>query len=103
MSVGDELPNDILDAVKYLRELEGKTFLTRLERENLNRAKLRIAFWACRTENVVASRENLSYILGGDAAGIMSAYDKYLESGDSSSDGGKRRKRSDTGEFWGRP
>lgn len=88
-----------MDAVQYIRETQDKTYLTRQERENLNRAKLRIAFWACRTENVIASRENLAYILGNDAIDIMSAYDKYLERVDETSRtprGGK-----DGRDFWG--
>lgn len=100
MSGGDELPNDILEAVRVLRELKDKPYMSRLDRENLNRAKLRIAFWACRTENIVASRENISYIIGPDAPAIMGAYDKYLEREDGrpSTD---RRKRKDSTEFWG--
>lgn len=100
MSAGDELPNDILEAVRYLREMKDKAYLSRQERENINRAKLRIAYWSCRTENVAATRENLTYILGGDAADIMSAYDKYLERSDGKGRDGKGR-QGDTGEFWG--
>ena len=68
-----------MEAVKLIRDLRDKTYLTRDDRENLNRAKLRVAYWACRSESIVASRENLAYVLGSDAADIMNAYDKYLE------------------------
>jgi hypothetical protein len=102
MSANDDLPDDILEAVRYIRELRGKEFLSRDDRENLNRAKLRIAYWACRSESVAATRENLTYILGNDAAAIMSAYDKYLERDrDDEQSSSSRPRRKGTGEFWG--
>lgn len=79
MSASNDIPDDILEAVKVLSTLREKTYLSREEKDNINRAKLRIAYWACRNESVVASRENLSYILGADALEIMGAYDKYIE------------------------
>ncbi len=74
-----DIPEDILEAVKLIKEAGTRTYLTRTDRENLNRAKLRVAFWACRMEGIMASRENLTYVLGADAAEIMGNYDKYLE------------------------
>lgn len=100
MSAND-LPSDIHEAVKVIRTLQEKPYLSRLEKENLNRAKLRIAFWACRNENIVANRENLSYILGPDAANIMSAYDKYLQREDEKPADSTRPRRDGGSEFWG--
>ncbi|MCL2000609.1 MAG: hypothetical protein FWG74_04170 [Planctomycetes bacterium] len=74
-----QYPSDILDAITLIRQMSKKAYLSRSEREEINRAKLRIAFWSCRKENIAPSRENLSYILGPDAPEIMDSYDKYLE------------------------
>ena len=103
MDSGTDLPDSIFEAAKYIQEMKDKPHLSRLERENLNRAKLRIAYWACRTENVVASRENLSYVLGPDATEIMSAYDKYLDRDDQRrrERGADPRRDDDDGQFWG--
>lgn len=104
-----DVPADILDSANLIQRLRLKTYLSRGEREAVNRAKLKIAFWACRNEDVSATRENLTYILGQDAAEIMGAYDKYLES---ESDREKReereradkakaaRRRKDGSKFW---
>ncbi len=108
MSSGAELPSEILDAVTIIRELGRKTYLSKPEREDLNRAKLRIAFWACRTENIVASRENLAYVLGIDAPEIMGAYDQYLERSDereareeaASREAAEKRRHKEGGPFW---
>lgn len=97
------LPEDILEAVRFIREASTRTYLTRTDKENLNRAKLRVAFWACRTEGIMASRENLTYVLGQDAAEIMGNYDKYLERVDEQ---GAARQKTDkrgnkrSGGFW---
>lgn len=104
MTAGSNIPEDIMDAVKLIRELRDKRYPTRDDRENLNRAKLRIAYWACRSESIVASRENLSYVLGSDALDIMKAYDKYLESdADRKKAAAERRKKrpGDKTQFWG--
>lgn len=99
-------PDEILDSVKLIQRLKAKSLLSREERENLNRAKLHIAYWACRSENIIASRENLAYVLGPDAADIMNAYDKYLVSAKDKDrlEKEKRekqaRKKDDT-KFWG--
>lgn len=79
MSPGSDLPAEIADAAQLLRDLRNKSYLSRPERDAVNRAKLQIAYWACRTENIVASRENLTYVLGPDADDIMGSYDRYLE------------------------
>ncbi len=108
MSYGAELPDEVLDAVTLLRELGRKTYLSKPEREEINRAKLRIAFWACRSENVVASRENLTYVLGPDAPEIMGAYDQYLEREEdreareeaASREAAAKRKKKADGPFW---
>lgn len=104
MSSDSNVPDDILDAVRFIREAGEQKYLTRSDKDNLNRAKLRIAFWALRSESIVASRENLSYILGVDAAEIMGAYDRYLEREDKDSPDdrkgtGEKRKRNKSG-FW---
>ena len=98
-----EPPDDVLNAVKLIRKLRDKPYPTREDKIDLNRAKLRVAYWACRSESIVASRENLSYVLGEDAADIMGAYDRYLEAeknrpGDGKQ--GKTRRKIDT-RFWG--
>ncbi len=79
MSSDTSVPDDILDAVRFIKEAEDQTLLTRTDKDNLNRAKLRIAFWACRSESVVPTRDNLVYVLGSDAPEIMGNYDRYLE------------------------
>lgn len=71
-------PDEVLESVKVIQKLKAKTYLSREEKADLNRAKLHVAYWACRQENVVASRDNLVYVLGSDAEEIMAAYDKYL-------------------------
>ena len=102
MSADSNLPDDIMDAVKTIQEARGKTYLSRPERENLNRARLRIAYWACRNENIIASRENLAYILGADAPDIMRAYEKYLEKDKEGKKGGsKPSRKGDNTKFWG--
>lgn len=106
MSSGSELPDEIYQAAEVIRELRDKDNPTRAEREILNRAKLRVAFWACRSESIVASRENLTYILGPDASAIMGAYDKYLEREDvreaeqRAEEARRRRRRGDKTQFW---
>ncbi|MCC8179983.1 MAG: hypothetical protein LIP23_03605 [Planctomycetes bacterium] len=106
MSSNFSTPADIMDAALLIKRLREKTYLSRAEREDMNRAKLKIAFWACRNENVVASRENLTYVLGADAAEIMGAYDRYLEREDEKSKTpakkpDKDKKDKDSGNFWG--
>lgn len=99
--MSSDLPDDIVDALKFLQNMRSKTYLSREEKENLNRAKLRIAYWACRSENIIASRENLSYVLGADAHDIMKAYDKYLETPDKDKKKKSKRSSKDGGKFWG--
>lgn len=72
-------PDDVQDAVRLIRRLREKNYLSRDEKVEMNRAKLRVAYWACRSEGIVASRESLSYILGADGGDIMNHYDRYLE------------------------
>lgn len=103
-----DLPEDILEAVSVIQELGNKTYRSRAESDNLNRAKLRVAFWACRSENVVASRENLAYILGADAREIIGAYDRYLERDEENKAREEREAvkgrpagpKKDVGKFW---
>jgi hypothetical protein len=96
------VPEDVLEAVQLIRDAGTRTYLTRADKENVNRAKLRVAFWACRTEGIMASRENLTYVLGADAAEIMNNYDKYLErseEGGEEGDGKRTTKKGGAG-FW---
>lgn len=79
MDVDPTLPSEVLEAVNFINATQDKKTLTRQDRDNLNRARLRVAYYACRSENIVATKENLSYVLGADAAEIMSSYDKFLE------------------------
>jgi hypothetical protein len=107
MDYGSELPLDVLEAARLIRAMQDKSYMSRAERENLNRAKLRIAFWACRNENIVATRGNLSYVLGQDAAEIMGAYDRYLEREDdrerdrAKDDSAGKQRRGGGTQFWG--
>lgn len=103
MSAGSGIPDELLESVKFIQECKGKKYLSREQKVDLNRAKLRIAYWVCRSENIIASRENLAYILGPeDGAEIMGAYDKYLVSEEEAERqrraAGKRKKS--TGTFW---
>lgn len=101
MTSSSGVPEDLVDAVKFIQGCKGKKFLTSEEKIDLNRAKLRVAYWACRSENIVATRENLAYILGpADAADIMQAYDKYLVTEDEAKRKKKQTKRKDKGTFW---
>lgn len=95
-------PEDILDAVRVIRRLRDKKYLSREEKVEINRAKLRVAYWACRSENIIASRETLGYILGSDGAEIMSHYERYLERGKEKSKGSARKipGGGDGSSFW---
>ena len=73
------IPEDIVAAGQLIRTLESKAVITRHDREAITKAKLRIAFWACGTENLPVSRDNLSFVLGPAARDIMSAYDRAME------------------------
>ncbi len=95
-----------MDSVKLIQRLKTKTYLSREEKVELNRAKLHVAYWACRCENIVASRDNLAYVLGADAAEIMGAFDKYLisEKDKAEQEKEERKKRNakrDDTQFWG--
>lgn len=79
MDVDPTLPSEVLEAVNFINATQDKEKLTRQDRDNLNRARLRVAYYACRSENIMATKENLSYVLGSDAAEIMTSYDKFLE------------------------
>lgn len=100
MSAGTP-PEDVQEAVKVIRRLRDKKYLSREEKVEVNRAKLRVAYWACRSENVVASRETLTYILGSDGAEIMSHYERYLErEKEKAKKGDTRRYSGDGSTFW---
>lgn len=73
------IPDDVIAAGQLIRSLLEKPVLTRSDRDRINMAKLKIAYWACGNENLPASRENLTYVLGPDAKEIMDNYDKALE------------------------
>ncbi len=96
---------DIMEAVRYIHQMRGKKYMTREEKEMLNRAKLRIAYWACRSEGIVASRDNLEYVMGADAFDIIKAYDKYLITEEERAQREKlarrKKQRKDSGKFWG--
>lgn len=72
------IPDDVAEAAAFVKKMKEKQIQTRAEKELLNQAKLKIAYWALGTESVPASRENLTYVLGGDAKEIMENYDKAL-------------------------
>ncbi len=94
-------PDDIMDAVRVIRRLREKKYLSREEKVEINRARLRVAYWACRSENIIASRETLSYILGADGAEIMSHYERYLErEGEKKKDAPQRKARGGGTAFW---
>ena len=79
MAIYPGVPEDVLEAARFIKDLEGKPLLTRAEKDRLNQAKLKVAYWALGSEQIAASRENLTYVLGGDAKEIMANYDKSLE------------------------
>ncbi|MDR0362594.1 MAG: hypothetical protein LBJ46_07950 [Planctomycetota bacterium] len=97
------VPETISAASVLIKALENKTVVTRADREAINKAKLRIAFWACSVEKLPASRENLTYVLGPDAKEIMDSYDRYLIQDKPASSAPKRAKRprGQGSEFWG--
>lgn len=95
-------PADVLEAVKVIRKLRDKKYLTREEKIDVNRAKLRVAYWACRSESIIASRETLVYILGSDGAEIMGHYERYLEKEKEKKEKSDAKKRAggDDSSFW---
>ncbi len=97
-------PDDIMEAAKYIQKMRGKTYMSREDKENLNRAKLRIAYWACRSEGIVATKYNLEYVMGADAVDIVKAYDKYLVNEAERAEREKRERKEkggkDDGKFW---
>ncbi len=93
-------PDDVMEAVKFIRRLREKPYLSREEKIDLNRAKLRVAYWACRSEHIVATRETLGYILGGDSAEIMGHFDRYLEREKDQEKDGEKKKREGGTSFW---
>ena len=72
-------PRDIMELAQLIHKLRGKSYVTRADRDTIRRAKLRIAFWACRNERLPITRENLSFVMGADAEEIISAYDRHME------------------------
>ena len=72
------VPEDIGDAARLIRSLLSKPVLVRAEREKLNLAKLKIAYWACANEDLPASRENLTIVLGADSKEILGIFDKAM-------------------------
>ena len=73
------MPTEIIEAGELIRNLMEKPLLTRAEKDLINAAKLKIAYWACSVEKLPASRENLIHVLGPDAKDIMNRYDANLE------------------------
>ncbi len=104
MSSGQTPPEDIMDSVRLIQRMRSKPYLSPEEKVDLNRAKLHVAYWACRSEHIVASRDNLAYVLGSDAADIMGSYDKYLTTVEEQERLEKERRqkkaKKDGGEFW---
>lgn len=105
MTSNSDVPDDLMEAVKFIQSCKKKSYLTHEEKIDLNRAKLRIAYWACRSENIIASRENLSYVLGPvDAAEIMGAYERYLvteeEAAKQKRRSGRKGGKDPHGGFW---
>jgi hypothetical protein len=92
------LPPDIMDLAQLIHRLRNKSYVTRAELETIKRAKLRIAFWACRNEKLPVTRENLAFVMGTDAGEIITAYDQYLENQVAEGKSGKEKK--DGKEFW---
>lgn len=102
MTSGMTPPEDIMDSVKLIQKMRGKAYLTHAEKVELNRAKLHVAYWACRSENIIASRDNLAYVLGSDAADIMGSYDKYLITMEEKEKQDRERRKAKKGDakFW---
>jgi len=99
----ESVPEDILDALTLARTLAGKERRTRDEEETMNRARIRIAFWACRREGLYANWENLSFVLGEHAAAIRPAYDRMLagrRTAEAEKAKAARRRDGGDGAFW---
>ncbi|MDR1613488.1 MAG: hypothetical protein LBT97_12010 [Planctomycetota bacterium] len=97
------VPDAVIAAGDLIKVSKLKDVITRADREAINKAKLKIAFWACRTERLPASRENLTFVLGPDAKDIMESYDRYLAQEDDASPARKssRGDKKGSGAFWG--
>lgn len=102
MDIYSGVPEDVADAANLIKALQAKPILTRAEKDKINQARLKVAYWALGSEQVAASRENLTYILGSDSKEIMSNYDKALEQEkdkDKTGDTKRKEKGKDSG-FW---
>jgi len=74
-----DVPENIQNAALLIRRTLAKPILTRLDRETIHNARLKIVFWACAAENVAPTRDNLAYILGPDAQDVLAAYDQKVK------------------------
>lgn len=103
MAIFPSVPEDVLNAANLIKALKEKQVLTRAEKDKINQARLKVAYWALGTERVVASRENLTFVLGPDSAEIMANYDRALEmerdKADERREDGRTRRKG--GNFWG--
>lgn len=96
------IPEDVMEAARLIKALQDKTLLTRADKDRINQAKLKVAYWACGSESIPSSRENLSFVLGKDAQEIMTNYDKALaqeQGGKPESEKDRKDKKEKPG-FW---
>jgi hypothetical protein len=101
MSEGEPfLPPEIRELVELIKRLNGKNYVTREDRSQLRQAKLGIAYWACRKENLAITRQNLAHVMGPDSEEVLDAYDKFIEG--RAAGGGRRWGRKPRGDFWGK-
>jgi|GEM_PF-2114758 hypothetical protein len=100
------VPDEIREAGSLIKTLMSKPVQSRLDKELIQQAKLKIAYWACGSERIASTRDNLSFVLGSDAKEIMENYDKALEREETKEkEKGKDKTKKDTSKrgskFWG--
>lgn len=77
-AIPPDLPDDIREAASAVRRLAALEKRTEREEADLNQARVKVAYYACRREGVPADWDNLSFILGSDAEAIAPAVRKAI-------------------------
>jgi len=71
---------DIHDVIAAMRALEKRTWLTHTEKEALNQARLKVAFWVCRQKGVFTSWNRLCRAMGIRPDAIRPTYERMFGS-----------------------
>jgi len=71
MSMPPDVPETIQNATLLIRQILAKSVLTQQDREAIRKARLKVAFWACVTEKITPTHDNLVYILGSTAHEVI--------------------------------